>query len=128
MRHRMPEEEIQSIISFCHDLTCRGHFGLRNTTKTILQSSFYWPAFFSYGHCWICKTCAQCQQVGRFTQQVWCLCNQCLRLRYSTYGDTYSLHIHYQIHLETNIYLSSWITISNRLMRLLPNWWQQSSC
>ena len=51
IRRYVPENEIQSIISFYHEQACGGHFSAKKTTTKILQCGFYWPTFFhdAYG-------------------------------------------------------------------------------
>ncbi|CAM8915422.1 unnamed protein product [Rhodiola kirilowii] len=57
------DEEIASVLSFCHEHACGGHFGPRRTARKILDSGFFWPSIFrdSYNHC---KKCDKCQRVG----------------------------------------------------------------
>ena len=38
-----PDNEVSSVIKFCHFEACGGHFSSRKTTAKILQSGFYWP-------------------------------------------------------------------------------------
>ena len=38
--------EIKSVLSFCHDQACGGHFGPKKTYERILQCGFYWPTLF----------------------------------------------------------------------------------
>ncbi|CAN6441209.1 unnamed protein product [Victoria cruziana] len=40
-RRCVPEEEFQSIISFCHAKACGGHYSSRKTAAKVLQSGFY---------------------------------------------------------------------------------------
>ncbi|CAN6455744.1 unnamed protein product [Victoria cruziana] len=42
-RRCVPEEEFQSILSFCHAKACGGHYSGRKTAAKVLQSGFYWP-------------------------------------------------------------------------------------
>jgi len=41
IRRCIPEEERRSVLSFCHDLACGGHFGPHKTAEKVLQSGFY---------------------------------------------------------------------------------------
>ncbi|CAM8987216.1 unnamed protein product [Rhodiola kirilowii] len=63
LRRCIPDIEIASIISFCHEHACGGHFGPRRTARKILDSGFFWPSVFrdSYEHC---RKCDRCQRVG----------------------------------------------------------------
>ena len=42
----IPDNEIQSVISFCHEQACGGHFSVKKIATKILQSGFYWPTLF----------------------------------------------------------------------------------
>jgi len=68
IRRCLPEDEHHSVLIFCPEFACSGHFGPRKTTKKVLQSSFYWPTLFkdSYN---FCKLCAKCQMIGRVTHK-----------------------------------------------------------
>ena len=68
MRRCVPNNEQIRIITFCHSEACEGYFSVRKTTDKILQAGFYWPTLFK--DCFeICKTCAQCQQLGGVTKR-----------------------------------------------------------
>ncbi|CAM8940723.1 unnamed protein product [Rhodiola kirilowii] len=62
----VPDNEIASVLSFCHEHACGGHFGPRRTARKILDSGFFWPSIVqdSYEHC---KKCDKCQRVGNIT-------------------------------------------------------------
>ncbi|CAM8896974.1 unnamed protein product [Rhodiola kirilowii] len=66
LRRCIPDDEIASVISFCHELACGGHFGPRRTARKILDSGFFWPYVFrdAYNHC---KRCDKCQRVGNIS-------------------------------------------------------------
>ncbi|CAM8905497.1 unnamed protein product [Rhodiola kirilowii] len=66
LRRCMPDDEIASVISFCHELECGGHFGPRRTARKILDSGFFWPHVFrdAYVHF---KRCDRCQRVGNIS-------------------------------------------------------------
>ena len=63
IRRCVHEEEQQSILNFCHNLTCRGHFSGKKTVAKVLQSGFYWPMLFNDAY-EFSKTCLRCQVVG----------------------------------------------------------------
>ncbi|RVW69054.1 hypothetical protein CK203_052150 [Vitis vinifera] len=48
----------------CHEGACGGHFASRKTSAKILQSGFYWPTMFKDCNTH-CKSCPQCQQLGK---------------------------------------------------------------
>ena len=41
IRRCVPNHEFQSILSFCHDQACGGHFGAKKTAAKVLQCGFY---------------------------------------------------------------------------------------
>ena len=41
IRRCVPKDEMGSILTHCHTLSCRGHFGGQRTTTKVLQSGFY---------------------------------------------------------------------------------------
>jgi hypothetical protein len=57
------DNEVSSVIKFCHSEACRGHFSSKKTNVKILQNRFYWPTIFKDTHAF-CKTCENCQKVG----------------------------------------------------------------
>ncbi|CAM8883040.1 unnamed protein product [Rhodiola kirilowii] len=63
MRRCIPNDEVASVLGFCHEHACGGHFGPRRTARKILDSGFFWPSLFrdAYEHC---KKCDRCQRVG----------------------------------------------------------------
>ncbi|CAM8923882.1 unnamed protein product [Rhodiola kirilowii] len=63
LRRCIPDNEIASVISFCHEFACGGHFGPRRTARKILDSGFFWPSIFRDA-CEKCKKCDKCQRVG----------------------------------------------------------------
>ena len=64
----VPEEEYDSILSFCHSLACGGHFSSRKTVAKVLQSGFWWPTLHRDAH-EFCRRCLRCQQTGRITKR-----------------------------------------------------------
>ena len=67
--HRcVPECEQISILSFCHNSACGGHFGSKKTAAKILQSGFYWPTLFRDAHQY-CQACYNCQHSGRLSRR-----------------------------------------------------------
>ena len=64
----MGHDEIPSIINFCHEGACGGHFSTKKTAAKILQSGFYWPTIFK--DCFeTCKRCDRCQKLGGVTRR-----------------------------------------------------------
>jgi len=64
----IPDNEVSSVIKFCHSEAYRGHFSSRKTTAKILQSGFYWPTMFKDTHAF-CKTCENCQKLGSISKR-----------------------------------------------------------
>jgi len=64
----IPDNEVTSVIKFCHFEACGGHFSSRKTTAKILQSGFYWPTMFKDSHAF-CKTCENCQKLGSISKR-----------------------------------------------------------
>ncbi|GKV44612.1 hypothetical protein SLEP1_g51776 [Rubroshorea leprosula] len=46
----VPQEEVDAILSFCHDKEAGGHFGASKTASKVLQCGFYWPSLFKYAY------------------------------------------------------------------------------
>ncbi|GMP42144.1 hypothetical protein CsSME_00011978 [Camellia sinensis var. sinensis] len=63
----VPNNEINSVISFCHCEACGGHFSSKKTVAKILQCGFYWPSLFKDSHNF-CKSCERCQKLGGITR------------------------------------------------------------
>jgi len=61
-------KEIKSVLSFCHEFACGGHFGPQNTAEKVLQSGLYWPTLFKDTY-EFCKTCHRCQMVVRISKR-----------------------------------------------------------
>ncbi|CAM8917280.1 unnamed protein product [Rhodiola kirilowii] len=63
LRRCIPDNEIASVISFCHEFACGGHFGPKRTARKILDSGFFWPGIFKDANK-KCRKCDKCQRVG----------------------------------------------------------------
>ena len=68
IRRCVPDNEIFSVISLCHNEACGGHFSSRKTVAKILQCGFYWPNMFKDTH-HFCKSCESCQKLGGITRR-----------------------------------------------------------
>ncbi|XP_057774478.1 uncharacterized protein LOC130993565 [Salvia miltiorrhiza] len=68
IRRCIPDEEIHSILNFCHAHACGGHFGPKRTARKILDCGFYWESIFkdSYN---FCKNCDKCQRTGNISSR-----------------------------------------------------------
>ncbi|CAN6441210.1 unnamed protein product [Victoria cruziana] len=67
-RRCVPEEEFQSILSFCHSKACGGHYSGKKTAAKVLQSGFYWPSLHKDAYIF-CKHCLRCQQMGSISRR-----------------------------------------------------------
>ena len=68
IRRCIPEDDYLSVISFCHDHACGGHFSSKKTAAKVLQCGFYWPTLFKDCHTF-CLHCERCQKLGRITRR-----------------------------------------------------------
>ena len=50
IRKCVPEEEMRSILHYCHDRESGRHFGTTRIATKVLQSGFYWPSLFKDAH------------------------------------------------------------------------------
>ncbi|CAM8993679.1 unnamed protein product [Rhodiola kirilowii] len=66
LRRCIPDNEIESVLGFCHEFACGGHFGPRRTARKILDSGFFWPSLFRDAY-EKCRKCDRCQRVGNVT-------------------------------------------------------------
>ena len=68
IRRWVPDNEIFSVISFCHNEVCGGHFSSRKTVAKIWQCGFYWPNMFKDTQHFY-KSCESCQKLGGITHR-----------------------------------------------------------
>ncbi|KAH9681943.1 hypothetical protein KPL71_027149 [Citrus sinensis] len=68
VRRCVPENEIQNILSFCHEQACGGHFSAKKTATKVLQCGFYWPTLFRDAYTF-CSSCDRCQRMGSITRR-----------------------------------------------------------
>ena len=68
IRRCVPNEEIPSVLSFCHEQACGGHFSSQKTAFKVLQCGFYWPTLFKDANSY-CKSCHRCQLLGKVTKR-----------------------------------------------------------
>jgi hypothetical protein len=67
-RRCIPDNEVSSVIKFCHSEACGGHFSSKKTAAKILQCGFYWPTIFKDTYAF-CKTCENCQKLGSISKK-----------------------------------------------------------
>ena len=68
IRRCVPDHEVQSILAFCHEHACGGHFGSKRTAQKVLDSGFFWPSLFKDAYDF-CKSCDRCQRVGNIARR-----------------------------------------------------------
>ncbi|KAM7465833.1 hypothetical protein LguiB_013395 [Lonicera macranthoides] len=68
IRRCIPDEEIESVLTFCHTEACGGHLSFKKTAAKILQCGLYWPTLFKDTHHY-CKACPRCQMLGGITRR-----------------------------------------------------------
>jgi hypothetical protein len=78
----IPDNEISSVIKFCHSEACETHFSSKKTTAKILQCGFHWPTMFKDTHLF-CKACENYQKSGFISKHKESLDN--LLLTFATY-------------------------------------------
>jgi len=78
IRRCIHDDEVSSVLQFCHSYSCRGHFGPKRIARKVLQSGLFWPTLMARkvlqsGLFWptlfrdsylFCKTCDRCQHTG----------------------------------------------------------------
>ncbi|XP_074304957.1 uncharacterized protein LOC141639813 [Silene latifolia] len=69
VRRCVPDTEIMSILRFCHEYACGGHFGAKKTTKKMLESGLFWPTLFRDAQYSLVKACDKCQRVGNISRR-----------------------------------------------------------
>ncbi|KAI3515815.1 hypothetical protein L1887_14720 [Cichorium endivia] len=68
IRRCVPQHEHQSVLQFCHEYACGGHFGPNRTLRKILECGLFWPTMTR--DCYIfCKSCDRCQRTGNISQK-----------------------------------------------------------
>ena len=113
IRRSVPQEEVPSSISHCHDLLCGGHASTSKTTTKILYCGFYWLSPFKDTHAYV-KSYDRCQRTGNTSRRNKMLLNNILEIEVfdvwgmdfmgpfpSSYGNGYIL--------LTVDYVSKWV-------------------
>ena len=68
IRKCVPNNEFQSILTFCHTLACGGHFSAKKTAAKILQCGFFWPTLHRDAYSF-CRSCERCQRLGAMSRK-----------------------------------------------------------
>ena len=68
IRRCVPQQEHQSILQFCHEFACGGHFGPSQTLRKVLECGLFWLTMSR--DCYLfCKSCERCQRTGNISQK-----------------------------------------------------------
>ena len=57
IRRCIDDNEIYSILTFCHSSESGGYFGPKRTAQKVLECGLYWPSIFKDAY----KFCRQCE-------------------------------------------------------------------
>ena len=68
IRRCVSEDEVASILNFCHGNEVGGHFGTDRISRKVLDSGFWWPTL-SRDAANFCKSCDKCQRVRNLNQR-----------------------------------------------------------
>jgi hypothetical protein len=68
IRRCVPNDEVISVLKFCHFEACGGHFSIKKTAAKILQCGFYWPTLFKDTNNF-CRSCERCQKLGAISRR-----------------------------------------------------------
>jgi hypothetical protein len=68
IRRCVPNDEVISVLKFCHSEACGGHFSIKKTAAKILQCGFYWPTLFKDTNNF-CRSCERCQKLGAISHR-----------------------------------------------------------
>jgi hypothetical protein len=68
IRRCVPNDEVISVLKFCHSEACGGHFSIKKTAAKILQCRFYWPTLFKDTNNF-CRSCERCQKLGAISHR-----------------------------------------------------------
>ncbi|KAJ9551268.1 hypothetical protein OSB04_015313 [Centaurea solstitialis] len=68
IRRCVSDDEVTSILEFCHSYACGGHFGPTRTARKVLESGFFWPHIHRDTYMF-CKACPRCQHTGNLSRR-----------------------------------------------------------
>ncbi|KAL0339184.1 UNVERIFIED_CONTAM: hypothetical protein Sangu_1440500 [Sesamum angustifolium] len=61
VRHCVPNDEHNSVLTFCYNFACGGHFRPKRTARKVLDCGLYWKTLFKDAY-EFCKKCNKCQR------------------------------------------------------------------
>ncbi|KAK4394448.1 Retrovirus-related Pol polyprotein from transposon opus [Sesamum angolense] len=68
VRRCVPNDEHNSVLTFCHNFACGGHFSPKRTARKVLDCGLYWNTLFKDAYKF-CKKCNKCQQTGTLSHR-----------------------------------------------------------
>ncbi|KAL0312838.1 UNVERIFIED_CONTAM: hypothetical protein Sradi_5683100 [Sesamum radiatum] len=68
VRRCVPNDEHNSVLNFCHNFACGGHFGPKRTARKVLDCGLYWNTLFKDAY-EFCKKCNKCQRTGTLSHR-----------------------------------------------------------
>ncbi|KAK4394021.1 Retrovirus-related Pol polyprotein from transposon opus [Sesamum angolense] len=68
VRSCVPNDEHNSVLTFCHNFACGGHFGPKRTARKVLDCGLYWNTLFNDAY-EFCKKCNKCQRTGTLSHR-----------------------------------------------------------
>ena len=89
IRRCVDNQEIPSILAFCHSFACGGHFGPKRTARKILECGLYWPTLFRDAYM-ACKACENFQKTSNLSHMNQMPNTPLLCARFSIFGASTS--------------------------------------
>ncbi|KAL0448652.1 UNVERIFIED_CONTAM: Retrovirus-related Pol polyprotein from transposon.6 [Sesamum latifolium] len=68
VRRCVPNDEHNSVLSFCHNFACGSHFGPKRTARKVLECGLYWNTFFKDAYEFY-KKYNKCQRMGTLSHR-----------------------------------------------------------
>nr|XP_016515230.1 PREDICTED: uncharacterized protein LOC107831949 [Nicotiana tabacum] len=68
IRRCVPEGEMASILSHCHDGAAGGHYDGNHTAAKVMEASFFWPTLYKDARAYV-AACDKCQRVGNISKR-----------------------------------------------------------
>ncbi|XP_070032498.1 uncharacterized protein [Nicotiana tomentosiformis] len=64
----VPEGEMASVMSHCHDEAAGGHYGGNCTTAKVMEASFFWPTLYKDARAYV-AACDKCQRASNISKR-----------------------------------------------------------
>ena len=75
MRRCVQEDDMYTVLRYCHNEPCWGHFPYKRTAYKFLHTGYYWPSLFKDAKNFASYYDA-CQWMGKSVSHMRCLFNQ----------------------------------------------------